>query len=135
MLLTLVLLIAIHFAVSFALTKRVFTPVVDDGIILNYVLTIEYLQLALYRDTLAQFGRADFQAAGFPDPFYDSLLAIYSDELNQISVLSDALLAVSIPPTVSLEYIFPMMSFDSSVTLASVFSGLATSAYVSFRKV
>ena len=127
---TLLLVTAFVAHLSFAsrVAKRVFTPVVDDGIILNYALTIAYLQRALYRDGLAKFGRQDFLEAGYPDPFYDNLLEIYVDELTQATFLTDALLAASLQPTVELEYNFPMIDVQSYVTLASVFSGLGTSA-------
>ena len=110
------------------LTKRVSAPAVDDGIVLNYALTLEYLQRAFYREGLAMFGREDFQLAGYPDPFYDNLLEIYLDELTHVTFLTGALLAAAIQPTVELEYAFPMMDVQSFVTLASVFEGVGVSA-------
>lgn len=52
---------------------RVSAPIVDDGIILNFALTLEFLQRAFYEGALAQFTQADFVAAGFEGPFYTNL--------------------------------------------------------------
>lgn len=129
MLLTLLLVTALvaQLSTASAVVKRIVTPVVDDGIVLNFALTIGYLQLAFYRDVLSQFGSQDFLTAGFPTQFYGNLLGIYSDELEHITFLNDALLAVSGTPTVELEYNFPVIDVQSSVALASVFAGFVTS--------
>lgn len=113
---------------SSPIVKRFFAPIVDDGIILNYALTIKYLEQAFYREGLAMFNRQDFHLAGYPDPFYDNLLEIYLDELTHVTILTGVLLAAAIQPTVELEYSFPMVDVQSFVTLASVFEGLGTSS-------
>ena len=129
--LTLILLTALaaHLCASSPFVKRISTPAVNDGVILNYALFLEYLQRAFYRDGLAMFSRQNFQAAGYPDPFYDNLLEIYLDELTHVTFLTGALLAAAIQPTVELDYRFPMVDVQAFVTLASVFEGLGTSAY------
>ncbi|CAD6588208.1 MAG: hypothetical protein ASARMPREDX12_003192 [Alectoria sarmentosa] len=63
-----------------SLIERVSTPIVDDDIILNFALTLEFLQRDLYEGALVQFTEADFVAAGFEDPFYANLKAILVDE-------------------------------------------------------
>ena len=127
--LILVTALAARLYVSSPVIKPISTPAVDDGVILNYALSLEYLQRAFYRDGLAMFSRQDFQVAGYPDPFYDHLLEIYLDELTHVTFLTGALLAAAVQPTVELEYSFPMVNVQSFVTLASVFEGLGTSAY------
>lgn len=47
--------------------------------ILNYALTLEYLERKFYMGGLAQFKQVDFVNAGFPDPFYANLQEIYYD--------------------------------------------------------
>lgn len=55
-------------------------PPGGDITILNYALTLEYLERKFYQEGLANFTQAQFVAAGFADPFYDNLKEIYYDE-------------------------------------------------------
>lgn len=55
-------------------------PPGGDVTILNYALTLEYLERKFYMEGLANYTQADFVAAGFADPFYDNLKEIYFDE-------------------------------------------------------
>ncbi|KAI4170287.1 MAG: hypothetical protein LQ343_005040 [Gyalolechia ehrenbergii] len=111
-------------------TGPVTTPKVDDGIILNYALTLEYLERKFYQDALANYTQADFVAAGFEDPFYTNLKEIYFDEQTHVSFLSGALAAAGITPTVELQYTFPATDVMSFVTLSSVLEGVGVSAYL-----
>ena len=110
--------------------KRVSTPKVDDGIILNYALTLEYLERAFYRGALEKFSEADFATAGFPQPFYSNLKTIYADEQVHVSFLSGALTAAGITPTVELQYKFPYTNVKEFLTLSSVLEGVGVSAYL-----
>lgn len=126
----LVTVLLVQLCISSPIVQRLSSITVDDGTILNYALTLEYLERAFYRDGLAMFSRQDFQLAGYPDLFYDNLLEIYLQELTHVTFLTGALLAAGVQPTVELEYSFPMVDAQSFVTLASVFESLGTSAYV-----
>ena len=121
----------VRLALPFPLTKRISTPVVDDGIILNYALTLEHLKTAFYQYGLAMYGQGDFLSAGFEDPFYDTLLQIYLDGLTHVTFWTGALWAAGIEPTVELQYSFPVADPESFVTMAGVFESLGVSAYVS----
>src|SRR6187402_2237690 len=55
-------------------------PPGGDITILNYALTLEYLERKFYQEGLKNYTQAQFVAAGFPDPFYDNLKEIYFDE-------------------------------------------------------
>ncbi|KAI4200698.1 MAG: hypothetical protein LQ350_003715 [Teloschistes chrysophthalmus] len=117
------------------LVKRngpVTTPAVNDGIILNYALTLEYLERKFYQEALANNTQADFVAAGFKDPFYTNLKEIYVDEQTHVKFLSDALTAAKVTPTVELQYTFPVQKGDvmGFATLASVLEGVGVSAYL-----
>ncbi|KAL8682007.1 MAG: hypothetical protein Q9186_001883 [Xanthomendoza sp. 1 TL-2023] len=103
---------------------------VNDGVILNYALTLEYLERKFYQDALANFTRNDFVKAGFEDPFYDNLKEIYFDEQTHVQFLSDALTAAKITPTVELKYTFPVTTVMQFVTLSSVLEGVGVSAYL-----
>ncbi len=115
-------------SVASSYNKRISPPVVDDEIILNYSLTIEFLQRAFYRDGLSSFQQAHFVSAGFQDPFYDNLQEIYSDEQAHVDFLNNTLHAAGFSTTVELEYSFPYNNVESFVTLASILGGVASSA-------
>jgi hypothetical protein len=55
-------------------------PPGGDVTILNYALTLEYLERTFYQEGLANYTQAQFIEAGFPDPFYKNLKEIYYDE-------------------------------------------------------
>lgn len=55
-------------------------PPGGDITILNYALTLEYLERAFYAGGLKNFTQAQFVAAGFADPFYSNLKEVYVDE-------------------------------------------------------
>lgn len=104
------------------------TPVVDDGIILNYALTLEYLERKFYQEGLAIFSKKDFQKAGFADPFYKNLKTIYFDEQTHVDFLAGALTAAGYTPTNELKYKFGFKTPREFVTLASVLEGVGVSA-------
>lgn len=125
---TLVASLAAGLSFANPIDKRVATPKVDDGIILNYALTLEYLERAFYRGALANFTHDDFVKAGFEDPFYTNLQEIYYDEQTHVSFLSGALQAAKITPTIELQYKFPYTDVTSFITLSSVLEGVGVSA-------
>ncbi len=61
--------------------ERSYTITGGDVTVLNYALTLEYLERKFYMEGLAQFKQQDFIDAGFPDPFYDNLKEVYYDEM------------------------------------------------------
>ena len=111
-----------------SLIERVSAPIVDDGIILNFALTLEFLQRDLYEGALVQFTEGDFVAAGFEDPFYANLKAILVDEKNHVAFLTLALVAAGMESASELEYDFPYTDVESFVGLASVIEGISVSA-------
>jgi hypothetical protein len=77
--------LAVGLAVAAPATKRDYAmdfaaPPGGDTTILNYALTLEYLERKFYMEGLKNFTQADFVAAGFKDPFYANLKEIYYDE-------------------------------------------------------
>ena len=55
-------------------------PAGGDIDILNYALTLEYLERKFYQEGLAKFTENDFHQAGFDAMFYKNLKEIYVDE-------------------------------------------------------
>ncbi len=103
---------------------------IDDGVILNYALTLEYLERAFYLEGLKNYTQEDFVAAGFEDPFYSNLERIAGDEITHVDFLAAALEQAGITATVELEYCFPSVDAKSFVTLSSVLEGVGVSAYI-----
>lgn len=124
------LTVGLSVAVPVEIEKRhvVSTPVVNDVDILNYALTLEYLERKFYSEGLTKFSRADFIKAGFADPFYTNLEQIYSDEKTHVAFISDALIAAKYTPTNELVYKFPFNNPLEFITLASVLEGVGVSA-------
>lgn len=55
-------------------------PPGGDVTILNYALTLEYLERKFYQEGLANYTAKDFKAAGCKDTFYENLKTIAEDE-------------------------------------------------------
>lgn len=127
--------VAAALAVGFSLAspteheKRVvYTPKVNDAVILNYALTLEFLERKFYCEGLSRFTEAQFVKAGFVYPFYQNLKEIYVDEQTHVKFLSGALTAAGYTPTVELKYEFGLTTPEKFVTLASVLEGVGVSA-------
>ena len=56
-------------------------PPGGDNDILNYALTLEYLERKFYQEGLQNYTQNDFTAAGFSQDFYANLQKVYSDEM------------------------------------------------------
>ncbi|KAL2069180.1 hypothetical protein VTL71DRAFT_15518 [Oculimacula yallundae] len=102
-------------------------PPGGDITILNYALTLEYLERKFYQEGLSKFSRADFVNAGFADPFYDNLKVIASDEETHVAFLSGALAGAAVNEAT---YSFPYTDVKSFLGLSSVLEGVGVSAYL-----
>ncbi|ORY82523.1 ferritin-like domain-domain-containing protein [Protomyces lactucae-debilis] len=115
-------------AAATAVDKR--QSAINDGVVLNYALTLEHLENAFYRGGLAKFTQADFLAAGFSLNFYDNLKKIASDEATHVNFLTAALKSAGIAATGECMYNFGYKSVKDFVSLASVLEGVGVSAYI-----
>lgn len=72
---------AVYSLASPVVKKANYDPLPGGDIdILNYALTLEYLERKYYREGLANYTEADFLGAGFTQDFYKNFLVIRSDE-------------------------------------------------------
>jgi hypothetical protein len=120
----------VAFAAPVAQLAERATYTVTDVDILNYALTLEYLERKFYMEGLAKFSRQDFINCGFPDPFYDNLQTIYYDEEVHVSTLAGALTAAGATPVQEAMYNFGLTDAKSFVGLSSVLEGVGVSAYL-----
>lgn len=63
----------------------------NDGIILNYALTLEHLEDTFYREGLAKYTEKDFADAGFDQAFYNNVKRVSGDESEHVGFLTAAL--------------------------------------------
>jgi hypothetical protein len=63
----------------------------NDGVILNYALTLEHLENNFYMQGLSNFTEKDFAAAGYDSTFYNNLKEVSSDETTHVDFLTKAL--------------------------------------------
>lgn len=99
-----------------------------DGFILNFALTLEYLQRAFFESGLANFTESDFANAGFEDTFYPNLQQVYFDEQSHVSFLHNTLVAANTQPTAALKYDLPYTDVSSFAALAAVLKDVSVSA-------
>jgi len=59
---------------------------ITDGLILNYALTLEFLEAEFYREALAKFSEADFIFSGFSG-VRENVERIFNDELAHVQIL------------------------------------------------
>ncbi|KAH6998090.1 ferritin-like domain-containing protein [Ilyonectria sp. MPI-CAGE-AT-0026] len=107
--------------------RAVAAPPGGDVAILNYALTLEFLERKFYMEGVKKFTESDFCNAGFDKEFYPNLLRIYEDEKTHVEFLSTALADKAIgEPT----FAFPVTDVHSFVGLAGVLEGVGVSAYL-----
>lgn len=122
---------------------------INDGVILNYALTLEHLEDNFYREGLANFSESDFAAAGYDSTFYNNIKKVSEDETTHVSFLTTALkgmsslfpadllvrlvliwLAAGVTPTKACKYSFGVTDVDSFLATASILEGVGVSAYL-----
>jgi len=103
---------------------------VNDGIILNYALTLEHLENTFYRDGLAQYNEEDFKDAGYDSEFYNNIKKVSSDEAAHVKFLTDGLTAAGASPVAECKYNFGYTDVKTFLATASILEGVGVSAYL-----
>lgn len=103
---------------------------ITDVDILNYALTLEHLEDTFYREGLAQYDLAAFQAAGYDETFYNNVKEVSYDETTHVSFLTTALSGVGATPVAACTYNFGYNSLETFLATASILEGVGVSAYL-----
>ncbi|KAF8882249.1 ferritin-like domain-containing protein [Infundibulicybe gibba] len=114
--------------VAYALPAKHDGP--TDGDILNFLLTLEYMESAFYEGGLAKCSEDDFQHAGLPSwvrPRYEQIAA---HEKVHVKFLQGALAKAGIQAVEPCAYNFPYDKPESFIRISSILESVGTSAYV-----
>jgi Ferritin-like domain len=103
---------------------------VTDADILQYALTLEHLEDTFYREGLANFTSADFEAAGFDSTIYENIMTVSSDETTHVAVLTAALTAAGASPVGECVYAFGVTDVKTFLATAAILEGVGVSAYL-----
>ncbi|KAG5985208.1 hypothetical protein E4U55_000453 [Claviceps digitariae] len=102
----------------------------NDGIILNYALTLEHLEDTFYREGLAKYTEKDFADAGFDATFYNNVKRVAGDESEHVGFLTTALKAAGVEPVAACKYNFGYKDVKTFLATASILEGVGVSAYL-----
>ncbi|KAJ3745082.1 ferritin-like domain-containing protein [Lentinula detonsa] len=102
------------------------TSSIDDTVVLNYALTLEYLESAFYSGALNNFTEDDFTNDGLPQWARGRFEQIAAHEQAHVQLLSGALGANA---TQACNYSFPYTSPSSFAALSQLLEGVGVSAY------
>ncbi|SPJ88040.1 related to stress response protein rds1p [Fusarium torulosum] len=102
----------------------------NDGVILNYALTLEHLENNFYMQGLSNFTEKDFADAGYDSTFYNNIKEVSSDETTHVDFLTKALKAAGVTPVQECTYSFGVTDVKSFLATASILEGVGVSAYL-----
>ncbi|KAM0228539.1 hypothetical protein ACHAP5_011915 [Fusarium lateritium] len=102
----------------------------NDGVILNYALTLEHLENNFYKQGLSNFTEEDFADAGYDSTFYNNIKVVSEDETTHVDFLTKALKAAGVTPVAECTYSFGVTDVKSFLATASILEGVGVSAYL-----
>lgn len=118
---------------AFSTTLRKRQVEINDGLIANYALTLEFMEAEFYRQALQKFNTSAFEAAGFHG-VRENVVRIFNDEKAHITILQSvpcsraflilgAIKAAGLMSVEQCNYTFPMDDVPSFMQLAQVIEG------------
>lgn len=97
--------------------------------VLNYALTLEHLETAFYRDAVARFSAADYEAIGFQPSVADRIAMIAEQEAEHVAFLTAGIEAAGGTPVAEAMYDFGYADLAGFLALAATIEGVGVSAY------
>ncbi|KKF95824.1 Protein rds1 [Ceratocystis platani] len=101
-----------------------------DNDILQFALTLEWLEATFYQEGFKKFPPADFTAIGLNDKQLTDLLALPTSEFSHASFLQGSLAQGGITPVQPCTYNFGFTDAKSMVVVAAVLENVGVSAYL-----
>lgn len=105
-------------------------PVITNINILNYTLTLKYLEDKFYYKGLANYLQTDFILVSFNVTFYNNLKEISFNKITYISFLITTLTKVGVILVKEYTYIFSVSNPKLFIILSLILKGVGVSAYI-----
>ncbi|OAA43531.1 Ferritin/ribonucleotide reductase-like protein [Beauveria brongniartii RCEF 3172] len=102
----------------------------NDFDILQYALTLEFLESSFYQQGFAMFPPSDFAALGLDEQEINDLLQIGRTEDQHVSLLQSSLAQGGVKPVQPCEYEFGFTDAAGMVQTAAVLENIGLSAYL-----
>ncbi|KKA29592.1 hypothetical protein TD95_003464 [Thielaviopsis punctulata] len=102
----------------------------NDNDILQFALTLEWLEATFYQQGFEKFPSSDFQALGLNEQLVTDLLSIPGSEFSHVSFLQSTLAQAGIKPVEPCTYNFGFTDAKSMVVVAAVLENIGVSAYL-----
>ena len=111
------------------MTQSTPSPFADAIAVLNYALTLEHLEATFYREGVAAYDAAAYEAIGFQAGVRDRISLIADQEAEHVAFLTAGISAAGGTPVAEGVYEFGYTDLASFLATAAVIEGVGVSAY------
>ena len=105
------------------------SPFADEVEVLNYALTLEHLEATFYREGIAQFVAADFEALGFQASVLDYVVEIGAHEQTHVDTLIEVITGLGGTPVEQGTYDFGYADLTGFLGVAAALENTGVGAY------
>ncbi|EFW99578.1 rds1p-like stress response protein [Grosmannia clavigera kw1407] len=98
--------------------------------ILQFALTLEWLETSFYQQGFAKFPQSDFLSLGLTQQQFDDLVGVGASEATHVSLLQSAIAQNGVKPVEPCTYDFNFTDAKSMITTAAVLENIGVSAYL-----